>query len=282
MNCIRDAFIGQEKDKPVNYLLTITKIYRYTNHDMPRSSRASLTDETIQELENQFYDFLSSLNPDERRKFFSEFLTNEEKMMMYKRLALYWCLLEGYSLAKIQQMIGVTHDTTRVYNKKKNMLSDEFKTLLSRIAKEDVSDENKNEEKKAEDATPGEETPMETESEDTHTDVPEGVNIDINQPIETREIEKEEVKIEMESVITDTFEPMSEEQKESSENEMPELKADEEKMGEEVNSVEEAGEKEESSGLTPNEPQNEEDNKSDESEDGDGKKKSGLAKFFGF
>lgn len=54
--------------------------------------------------------------------------------MMYKRLALYWCLLEGYPLAKIQQMIGVTHDTTRVYNKKKNMLSDEFKSLMKRIS----------------------------------------------------------------------------------------------------------------------------------------------------
>jgi transposase len=60
-------------------------------------------------------------------------LTNEEKMMMYKRLALYWCLLEGYSLAKIQQMIGVTHDTTRVYNKRKNTLSEEFKELIGRI-----------------------------------------------------------------------------------------------------------------------------------------------------
>lgn len=55
-------------------------------------------------------------------------------MMMYKRLALYWCLLEGYPLAKIQQMIGVTHDTTRVYNKKKNTLSDEFKSLMKRIS----------------------------------------------------------------------------------------------------------------------------------------------------
>ena len=101
---------------------------------MPRSSTSSLSQETISELESQFFNFLDSLNSDEKKKFFNEFLTNEEKMMMYKRLALYWCLLEGYPLAKIQQMIGVTHDTTRVYNKKKNMLSDEFKSLMKRIS----------------------------------------------------------------------------------------------------------------------------------------------------
>lgn len=248
---------------------------------MPRSSRASLTDETIQELENQFYDFLSSLNPDERRKFFSEFLTNEEKMMMYKRLALYWCLLEGYSLAKIQQMIGVTHDTTRVYNKKKNLLSDEFKALLSRIAKDDVTNENKNEEGKAEEAAPYEEAQIKTESADEHPNVPEGINIDINQPIETREIEKDEEKIEMEPVAESTEQQqMAEEKSEkSSEYAMPEIKAEEEKM-EEDKQDEEA--KEEFSGITPNEPQKEESSEADESESEDGKKKSGLAKFFGF
>lgn len=101
---------------------------------MPRSSTSSLSQETISELESQFFNFLDSLDSNEKKKFFNEFLTNEEKMMMYKRLALYWCLLEGYPLAKIQQMIGVTHDTTRVYNKKKNTLSEEFKSLMKRIS----------------------------------------------------------------------------------------------------------------------------------------------------
>lgn len=113
--------------------MTSDKIYLYTGRNMPRSSTAQLSQETITELENQFYNFLDSLSYDEKKQFFNEFLTNEEKMMMYKRLGLYWCLLEGYPLAKIQQMIGVTHDTTRVYNKKKNTLSPEFKSLIKRI-----------------------------------------------------------------------------------------------------------------------------------------------------
>lgn len=117
-----------------NNHLTWAKIYLYTGSIMPRSSTSSLSPETIAELENQFFSFLNSLSYEEKKQFFNEFLTNEEKMMMYKRLALYWCLLEGYPLAKIQQMIGVTHDTTRVYNKKKNMLSSEFKELIKRIS----------------------------------------------------------------------------------------------------------------------------------------------------
>jgi uncharacterized protein YerC len=100
---------------------------------MPRRSKIELSQDTIQELEDKFFDFLSSLNTSETRSFFSEFLTDEEKMMMYKRLALYWSLLEGYPLSKIQQTIGVTHDTTRIYNKKKNTLSNDFKLLLKRI-----------------------------------------------------------------------------------------------------------------------------------------------------
>lgn len=103
---------------------------------MPRRSKVELSSETIAELEEQFFSFLHSLSPEETNKFFNEFLTNEEKMMMYKRLALYWSLYEGYSLASIQRMLGITHDTTRIYNKKKNEMSDDFKNLLHRIGRD--------------------------------------------------------------------------------------------------------------------------------------------------
>ncbi len=103
---------------------------------MPRRSKVELSPETIAELEEQFYNFLHSLTPVETNKFFKEFLTTEEKMMMYKRLALYWSLFEGYSLASIQRMLGITHDTTRIYNKRKNEMSADFKNLLHRIGRD--------------------------------------------------------------------------------------------------------------------------------------------------
>ena len=102
---------------------------------MPRRSKVELSPETHRELENQFYSFLDSLSHEETKKFFEEFLTTEEKMMMYKRLALYWMLFEGYSLASIQRSLGVTHDTTRLYNKRKNQMSEGFKDILHRIGR---------------------------------------------------------------------------------------------------------------------------------------------------
>lgn len=241
---------------------------------MPRSSRASLSDETIQELEDQFYDFLNSLTSDERRKFFSEFLTNEEKMMMYKRLALYWCLLEGYSLAKIQQMIGVTHDTTRVYNKKKNMLSDEFKSLLSRIGSDDKKE-----------SADLEETAQEKTDEETQEEIPQ-MQEETHEQIEVQDENQEHQRPENQTMEQDT--PAVEDEMDKMGE--PQIKVEEEITTEVTFEAEEkdipqmteesAETKEETSGLTPSESQNEEE-KSDDDE-GEGKKKSGLAKFFGF
>lgn len=241
---------------------------------MPRSSKASLSEETIQELENQFYDFLNSLNPEERRKFFSEFLTSEEKMMMYKRLALYWCLLEGYSLAKIQQMIGVTHDTTRVYNKKKNMLSEDFKSLLKRIGGENMTQPDEKVEEKVEVVS----------EEKVDTDEP-ALATEQTELKESQEVnEQEEVKAE-EKKEDETEEKMDETKMPEMDDvhEVIEAKVEDPMMDKSEEKMDETIEKktEESSGLTPSQSsdKNEEESSGDE---GEGKKKSGLAKFFGF
>ncbi len=258
---------------------------------MPRSSRASLSDETVQELENQFYEFLNSLSSDERKKFFAEFLTNEEKMMMYKRLALYWCLLEGYSLAKIQQMIGVTHDTTRVYNKRKNTLSEDFKGLVGRIGKadmatleepvQDVQDEPIQEviEEKMEEKVEEKEEAMDDTS----------VNLDPDAPIETRPIDEP-----MDVTPEEKMEEMTKnDEKEDLEDEEIKMDEKDEKESEETlrmdamptfDDQKDDMEKEEKEveGLMP-ESASEKNEDEDKDDDGEGeKKKSGLAKFFGF
>lgn len=251
---------------------------------MPRSSKASLSDETIQELESQFYEFLNSLSSDERKKFFAEFLTQEEKMMMYKRLALYWCLLEGYSLAKIQQMIGVTHDTTRVYNKRKNTLSEDFKNLVGRIGKSDMADLE----------TKKEETIEEVKVEKPEVD--QSVNLNPDAPIETRPIDEpmeektvEEKMNEMsgsedvkeESVEKETEIEMKDEEKEEVKEEltmdaMPNFEDEKEDKKEDEDKPAE--------GLMPEQPQEQQASDSEEKNENEGeeKKKSGLAKFFGF
>jgi len=244
---------------------------------MPRSSRASLSDETIQELENQFYEFLNSLSSTDRKKFFAEFLTNEEKMMMYKRLALYWCLLEGYSLAKIQQMIGVTHDTTRVYNKKKNTLSEEFKELIGRIGKSDMA--SLGETKKEEIAEAKHEEPA----------IDHSINLNPDAPIETRPIDEPMIEVheEIKNDLHGTFEKendnmnMRDEEKkdEFQMDPMPSFDDDQRSLSDEMHVKNESTE--ESGGLMPSDNKETSEEKKDD-DSGDGKKKGGLAKFFGF
>ena len=245
---------------------------------MPRSSKALLSDETLHELESQFYSFIDSLSSDERKKFFAEFLTNEEKMMMYKRLALYWCLLEGYSLAKIQQMIGVTHDTTRVYNKKKNILSEEFKSLVRRIAKSDVIDQS----------TQKQPEPI----EETHEEQQEAEPQVVEEVIETETVE-ETVMTEPTEEEKPTEEAKEEETTEEKQTESSEEKSEApveddqnniwavEHKDEDTEEKETEEKKEEASGMMPTESKDE-DKEASDSEEGGEKKKSGIAKFFGF
>ena len=263
---------------------------------MPRSSKAQLTDETISELENQFFNFIDSLSSENRKKFFFEFLTSEEKMMMYKRLALYWCLLEGYSLAKIQQMIGVTHDTTRVYNKKKNFLSPEFKALVQQIAKnesmEDGMQAKQVESPTQPDATETHEDHEQDSQSDIH-EVPENIqepNMDSDDHQQVTENDAsmpdsaDKAEWEKKTEPQKFDENLSEVKNEDASNNIwaVEHTTEEERviMKESEIEKEKASERErEDSGMMPSENKDSESSNPDE---GEGKKKSGIAKFFGF
>jgi hypothetical protein len=195
---------------------------------MPRRSKVELSPETIAELEEQFYNFLHSLSPEETNKFFKEFLTTEEKMMMYKRLALYWSLFEGYSLASIQRMLGITHDTTRIYNKRKNEMSSDFKNLLHRIGRDEngqtvaetVAEEEKNESKEEDEPVVVEETI--TVVEEVIVKEPQNDEQEASQPVQTEEVheqtqdeqEKEEMEVKTSNEETESTEPKDEENKE--------------------------------------------------------------------
>ena len=195
---------------------------------MPRRSKVELSPEIIAELEEQFYNFLHSLSPEETNKFFKEFLTTEEKMMMYKRLALYWSLFEGYSLASIQRMLGITHDTTRIYNKRKNEMSADFKNLLHRIGRDEngqtvaetVAGEEKNESKAEDEPVVVEETI--TVVEEVIVKEPQNDEQEASQPVKTEEVheqtqdeqEKEEMEVKTSNEETESTEPKDEENKE--------------------------------------------------------------------
>jgi hypothetical protein len=264
---------------------------------MPRSSNANLSAETIAELESQFYQFLNSLTPEERKDFFSEFLTTEEKMMMYKRLALYWSLLEGYPLARIQEMIGVTHDTTRVYNKRKNTLSDHFKSLVKRISTSQVlTQPHKKEEPEMQTVVEPEAAPVVEElSQPEEPIIKEEVTV-MEEVFAQKEPEEEVTSTApvMEEKMNDITEPEIEREKKDEEEmhetdmDMQPTQTDEPMHHEHIQQEEIHSESTES--MTPPQPQeseqmqnqNVEQSNENNEEEGTQKKKSGLAKFFGF
>ena len=269
-------------------------MYQYTKLNMPRRSKAELSPETIAELEEQFFKFINTLSPDETNKFFNEFLTNEEKMMMYKRLALYWSLFEGYSLASIQRMLGVTHDTTRIYNKKKNVMSDEFKDLLHRIGRSNIQDAiTEPKEKKEENDLPQEaiiveepvmvEQPEEEKEADSRQDYDrpsEEVAMDKHDEEEAQEFkgESEDMKAEQAQDSNESMENEMKETGEKKEEEMAMDKHDEEEMKTESkesmeNEMKESSEKND---------EEEKDNKEDGDTNEEPKKKKGFGRFFGF
>ncbi|MDO8269401.1 MAG: hypothetical protein Q7T54_01880 [Candidatus Levybacteria bacterium] len=238
---------------------------------MPRSSTTQLSSETVTELESQFYTFLDSLSYDEKKQFFSEFLTNEEKMMMYKRLALYWCLLEGYPLSKIQQMIGVTHDTTRVYNKKKNLLSENFKSLIQRIGKGSISEPAREEKIEAQSEPTTDEAvanePATVQTEPSQWEVPAQESFS-QEPSNTQDQESPFINDRHDeyqppvSAAEPTDQPVDQMHEEMPK--MPEEHADQTMGTDEMRSE---------TSTHPHDQHQEEDKE---------KKKSGLAKFFGF
>ena len=253
---------------------------------MPRSSNANLSAETITELESQFYQFLNSLTPEERKDFFAEFLTTEEKMMMYKRLALYWSLLEGYPLARIQEMIGVTHDTTRVYNKRKNTLSDHFKSLVKRISTSQVLTQPhiKEEPVAAPQAMP-EPQPQEDMTPQEMTPQAEPVvkeEVTVMEEVFAQKEPAEEIAETMEEKMEDMATKEIEMDRKDEEAIIQEEKMNE--LQEELkNEPEQArSESEDSSSLLPSDREKVQENEEATNEDGTQKKKSGLAKFFGF
>lgn len=66
-----------------------------------------------------------------------EFLTEEEKVMLSKRFAIYKMLYGNISLSEIQQMLGISHETTRIYNSLKDSKSQHFKKAFEKSIRRD-------------------------------------------------------------------------------------------------------------------------------------------------
>lgn len=101
---------------------------------MPHISRKRLKKEIATELADQFLTFLSlAQTKKEARILANELLSQTERVMLAKRLAVVVLLVRGYSFTQIEEALGVTRQTViRVW---KDMKAGKYKKI-ARYARE--------------------------------------------------------------------------------------------------------------------------------------------------
>ncbi len=105
---------------------------------MPRLSRKQLDKTIIKELKENFSSLISSLNnPNHIEQFFNDFLTNEEKGMLMKRLMLHVMLENGYKNYQIESMLGISRETVRTHKNIWEKGGAEYKYVVGKIAKKE-------------------------------------------------------------------------------------------------------------------------------------------------
>lgn len=85
---------------------------------MPRASKRKLSQEIALEIDNEFVNLISTLNTThETSEFLINFLTDEEKMMLSKRLMLHLMLEKHYSTSNIERILLMSRDTVGKHKK---------------------------------------------------------------------------------------------------------------------------------------------------------------------
>ncbi len=103
---------------------------------MPRASKFHLKNSIKEDIEDNFAFLISSLTmANEIEQFFTDFLTQEEKIMLYKRLMLYLMLENRYEDAQIQHVLGISKETIRTHKTKWLLGNYVYKTILNKLIK---------------------------------------------------------------------------------------------------------------------------------------------------
>ena len=102
---------------------------------MPRASRQPINKTLNRDLEESFSGLISSLQrPNDIKSFLNDFLTKEEKTMLFKRLMLHLMIEKGYESSKIQSTLGIRYETIRVHKNNWERGSEVYKSVLRKIA----------------------------------------------------------------------------------------------------------------------------------------------------
>lgn len=101
---------------------------------MPRVSRSKLHKEKLEEITKHFSFLISSLRDSkEIENFLDEFLTQEEKIMLTKRLVLLMMLQRNYPPPVIQSVLHISYETVRIYQNQLPLKTDLFRKTIERL-----------------------------------------------------------------------------------------------------------------------------------------------------
>lgn len=107
----------------------------YTSH-MPRVSKKNIDKDIQDDLGNHFLFLISELQSTKDIKMFlNDFLSDEEKGMLTKRLALHMMLEMGYKMRDIAIVLGVSRETIRMHTHVWSKGGPEYKAVIRRIVK---------------------------------------------------------------------------------------------------------------------------------------------------
>lgn len=109
---------------------------------MGRVSKRKINKDLEKDLEEQLSFIVASLTSrEEINIFLDEFLTPEEKLMLGKRLILYMLLYKGLTNTQINNILSVSHETTRWYREMFEKKPDIFRKTLERLIKREKTQE---------------------------------------------------------------------------------------------------------------------------------------------
>ncbi len=102
---------------------------------MPRASKRQVKSELLEEMRDNFAFLISSLSTSsDIQNFFTVFLTEEEKIMLTKRLMLHLMLKSGYEISEMCALIGVSRETIRTHKNVWTTSDVKYKNLIAKIA----------------------------------------------------------------------------------------------------------------------------------------------------
>lgn len=109
---------------------------------MSRVSKKFINKALEEELENHLTFIISSLSDKkEINVFLNEFLTDEEKKMLGKRLILYMLLYRGFSSVDINNALSMSYETIRWYKEAYGDKPYAFKKIVDKLIRREKSKE---------------------------------------------------------------------------------------------------------------------------------------------